>query len=86
MFNVFSKIVLFVVYGFVLVSYVMLLLLLVDVIGWLCIVVLVLLVVYLLEVVLCFCKVVLYNGLLFDSVLLMLLFGFLYWKFLVDVV
>lgn len=84
MFNVLSKIVLLAVYGLALVSYATPLPLSADAIGWLRIVALVLLAAHLLEVVLCFRKVALHKGPLFDSVLLTLLFGFLHWKPLAD--
>ncbi|QBR03955.1 hypothetical protein [Paraburkholderia pallida] len=51
-----------------------------EVIHWVRIVAAVLLFVHLLEVAVCFKKVALHKGPLFDSVLLTLLFGFLHWK------
>ncbi|MFC4518865.1 hypothetical protein [Cupriavidus pinatubonensis] len=84
MFTLTNKLLLLVVYGIAVCSYLTALPLSPDVIHWARIVAAVLLAVHLLEVVVCFKKVALHKGPLFDSVLLTLLFGFLHWKPMAD--
>ena len=84
MFTLPSKLLLLVVYGTAVCSYLTALPLSPDAIHWVRIVAAVLLAVHLLEVVVCFKRVALHKGPLFDSVLLTLLFGFLHWKPMAD--
>lgn len=84
MFTAASKLLLLVVYGIAVCSYLTTLPLSPDIIHWVRIVTAVLLVVHLLEVLVCFRKVALHKGPLFDSVLLTLLFGVLHWKPMAD--
>lgn len=79
-----NKLLLLVLYGIAIGSYLTALPLSPDIIHWLRIVAMVLLVAQLLEVVICFKKVALHKGPLFDSVLLTLLFGILHWKPMAD--
>lgn len=84
MFTVAGKLLLLVVYGVAACSYLTALPLSPDVIHGVRIVAAVLLAVHLVEGVVCFKKVALHKGPLFDSVLLTLLFGVLHWKPMVD--
>lgn len=84
MFTAASKLLLLVVYGIAVCSYLTTLPLSPDVIHGVRIVAAVLLAVHLVEVVVCFKKVALHKGSLFDSVLLTLLFGVLHWKPMAD--
>ncbi|MGU3781339.1 DUF1145 domain-containing protein [Burkholderia metallica] len=84
MFTAAGKLLLLAVYGVAVCSYVTALPPGPDAIHWLRIVAAVLLGVHVLEVWVCFRKVVLHKGPLFDSVLLTLLFGVLHWKPMAD--
>lgn len=84
MFYLPNKLLLLVVYGIAIGSYLTALPLEANITHWVRIAAAVLLAVHLLEVVFCFKKVALHKGPLFDSVLLTLLFGFLHWKPLAD--
>lgn len=84
MFYLLNKVLLLVIYGVALASYATPLPLPQEAIYWARVVALMLLAVHLLEVVVCFRKVTLHRGPLFDSVLLTLLFGFLHWKPMAD--
>ncbi|MGM3275043.1 hypothetical protein [Ralstonia sp. 24A2] len=84
MFYSLNKVLLLVVYGIALGSYLTALPLSPDVITWVRIAALVLLAAHVLEVVFYFRKVALHKGPLFDSVLLTLLFGLLHWKPMAD--
>lgn len=79
-----NKLLLLVVYGVAVASYVTPLPVSPDAVYWVRIVAVVLLAAHLLEVVFCFRKVALHKGPLLDSVLLTLLFGFLHWKPMAD--
>jgi len=83
-FYFFNKVLLLAVYGMALGSYLTALPLPLGVINGVRIAAMVLLAVHLVEVVVCFRKVALHKGPLFDSVLLTLLFGFLHWKPMAD--
>ncbi len=80
MFYLPNKLLLLALYGIAVGSYLTALPLPPEAIHWVRIVAVVLLAVHLFEVVVCFKKVALHKGPLFDSVLLTLLFGFLHWK------
>lgn len=84
MFYFLNKVLLLAVYSVALGSFLTALPLPPDVIYWVRIASVVLVTVHLLEVVVCFKKVALHKGPLFDSVLLTLLFGFLHWKPMAD--
>lgn len=84
MFYLLNKVLLLVIYGIALGSLLTALPLSPNVIYWIRIAAMVLVTVHLLEVVVCFKKVALHKGPLFDSVLLTLLFGFLHWKPMAD--
>ena len=79
-----NKVLLLVVYGIALGSYLTALPLSPDVIYWVRIIAVVLLAAHLLEVAFCFRKVALHKRPLLDSVLLTMLFGFLHWKPMAD--
>lgn len=83
-FYFFNKVLLLAVYGIALGSFLTTLPLSPNVIYWVRIAAMVLVTVHLLEVVVCFKKVALHKGPLFDSMLLTLLFGFLHWKPMAD--
>ncbi|WP_296225876.1 hypothetical protein [Ralstonia sp. UBA689] len=83
-FYFFNKVLLLAVYGIALGSLLTALPLSPDVIYWVRIAAMALVIVHLLELVVCFKKVALHKGPLFDSVLLTLLFGFLHWKPMAD--
>ncbi|MBX3775252.1 hypothetical protein DEE91_26125 [Ralstonia pickettii] len=80
MFTLPSKLLLLVVYGTAVCSYLTALPVSPDIIHGVRIVAAVLLGVHVLEVLICFRQVALHKGPLFDSVLLTLLFGVLHWK------
>lgn len=84
MFYFLNKVLLLVVYGVALSSFLTVLPLSPEVVYWVRIAAMVLLAAHLLEVVFCFRKVALHKGPLLDSVLLTLLFGFLHWKPMAD--
>ncbi len=84
MFYLFNKLLLLVLYGVAVGSYLTALPLSPDVIAWVRIVAVVLLAAHLLEVVVFFGKVALHKGPLLDSMVLTLLFGFLHWKPMAD--
>ena len=84
MFTLASKFLLLVLYGVAVCSYLTTLPPSPDVIQGVRIVAAVLLGVHFLEVFVCFRKVSLHKGPLFDSLLLTLLFGFLHWKPMAD--
>lgn len=84
MFYLFNKLLLLVLYGLAVGSYLMTSPLSPDVVYWVRIVAMLLMAAHLLEVVVCFKKVALHKGPLLDSVLLTLLFGFLHWKPMAD--
>lgn len=84
MFTVASKLLLLFVYGIAVCSYLTALPLAPDAVHWVRVAAAVLLAVHALEVLICFRKVALHKGPLFDSVLLTLLFGVLHWKPMAD--